>query len=175
MTNVLALPAAFLMALLVQRMSSAKRSISSLVLATSIILTLHPLWVPLLQGMPEVVGVVVIGGILLLHFGKPLAEQRLNYLLATGLLLCLLMLLRRWYAYWVVAFFPALAVAQGLDIYQRHGLAWQQYIVTARNATIIGLTFLIALFGVAPPFALKAITTDYSDIYSAYRTGISAA
>jgi hypothetical protein len=171
-TNVFALPASFLIALLAQRMSSAKRSISSFVLATAIILTLHPLWVPVLQGRPDVVGFVVIGGILLLHFGKPLAEQRWNYLLTTGLLLCLLMLLRRWYAYWVMAFFPALAVAQGLDIYQRHGL-WQQYVVTARNAVIIGLTFLVGLFGFALPFALRSLTTDYSEIYSAFRTGNS--
>jgi hypothetical protein len=172
-TNVFVLPAAFLIALLTQRMSSAGRSISSLVLITAIILTLHSLWVPVLQGWPEAVGLVVIVGILLLHFAKPFTEQQWTYLLTTGLLLCLLVLLRRWYAYWAVAFFPALAAAQSLDIYQRHGPAWRQYIVAARKAVIIGLTFLIALFGFAPPFALRAITTDYSDIYSAYRTSDS--
>jgi len=119
--------------------------------------------------MPDVVGLVIVAAILLLHFAKPFAEQPRSHLITTGLLLCLLMLLRRWYAYWVVAFFPALAVAQSLDIYQRHGLAWRQYFVTARKAAVLGLTFLVALFGLAPLFALRAITTDYSDIYSAYR------
>jgi hypothetical protein len=172
-TNIFMLPAAFLMAFLAQRTISPKRSISSLVTVTAIMLTLHSLWAPVLRGLPDAIGLVVIAAILLLHFAKPFAEQRSNYLLATGLLLCLLILSRRWYAYWVVAFFPALAVAQSLDIYQRHGFIWWQYYVAVRKAAVIGLTFLISLFAIAPPFALKAITTDYSDIYSAYRTSNS--
>jgi hypothetical protein len=172
-TNFFILPAAFLIAFLAQRTSSLKRSISLLVPVTAIILTLHSLWSPVLRGLPDAVGLVVIGAILLFHFARPFAEQRWSYLFTTGLLLCLLMLLRRWYAYWVVAFFPALALAQSLDIYQRHGLAWRQYLVAARKAAVIGLTFLISLFGLAPPFALRAITTDYSDIYSAFRNSNS--
>jgi hypothetical protein len=172
-TNLFVLPGAFLIAYLARRVCSTEPRSSSLIVAAASILMLHSLWVPVLQGLPDVAGVAVIGGILLLHFGTPLAEQRWAHLLGTGLLLCLLMVLRRWYAYWAVAFFPALAVAQSLDIYQRHGLVSQEYITTARNAIIIGLTFLISLFGLAAPFAWRAITTDYSDIYSAWRTSES--
>jgi len=172
-TNIYMLPGAFLIALLAQRMTSAGPSAFSLVSATTIILALHSLWVPVLQGWPEAAGLLVIGVILLLHFAEPFSEQRWTNLITTGLLLCLLMLLRRWYAYWVAAFFPALAVAQGLNIYQRYGLALQHYIIPVRNAVVIGLTFLLALFGCAWPFAWRAITTDYSDIYSAFRTSNS--
>jgi hypothetical protein len=102
------------MGLLAQRIlpqQFAKASLSPLVLATASVLALHPLWAPVLRGLPDVLGVLVIGSILLLHFAKPLAEQRPARLVTIGLLLCLLVLLRRWYAFWVVAFFPALAVA----------------------------------------------------------------
>jgi hypothetical protein len=171
-TNVYLLPAALALGLVVQwrfRPHPPRRPLLPVVLMTASILMLHGLWAAALRGWPDVVGVVLIGGILLLHFAKPLAEQGLDELVVTGLLLCLLVLLRRWYAFWVVAFFPALAVAQGLDVYQRHGGAWRRSLITSRNAVIIGLTFTVALFGFATPFALRAVQTDYSDIYSAYR------
>jgi hypothetical protein len=174
-TNLFLLPAALVMGLAAQRIlepSPSKRSVAPLMLATASIVTLHCLWTPVLRGSPDVVGIVVIGGIMLLHFAQPLAEHRLGNLVATGLLLCLLVLLRRWYAFWVVAFFPALAIAYCTDIY-RQGVVWRSYVRAARNAVIIGLTFIFALFVFATPFTLRAIQTDYSDIYSAYRTNSS--
>lgn len=171
-TNVALLPGALVMGLLAQRIlqqHSTKEYMSSLVLATASVLAVHSIWVPLLRGHPDVIGFLVIGSILLLHFAKPLAEQRLATLVTTGLLLCLLVLLRRYYAFWVVAFFPALIVAQYLDIYQRQGGVWRRYVATIRNAVVIGLTFTIALFMIATPLILRIIRTDYSDMYSAYR------
>lgn len=171
-TNLYLLPAVLVMGLLVQRALypySPRRPFSPFVLTIASLLMLHTLWAAVLRGFPDVVGVALIGGILLLHFAKPLAEQDVGRLIATGLLLCLLVLLRRWYLYWAVAFFPALAVAHGLAVYQQHGLAWRRYLPASRNAVIIGLTFTLALLGLATPFALRAIQTDYSDIYSAYR------
>jgi hypothetical protein len=172
-TNVYLLPAVFVMGLLVQRLFRpycSRRPFLPFVLTAASLLMLHTLWAGVLRGFPDVAGVVLIGGILLLHFARPLAEQGLGRLVATGLLLCLLVLLRRWYAYWVVAFFPALIVAHGLDIHQRHEIAWRHYLTTSRNAIIIGLTFTVALLGLATPFALRAIHTDYSDTFSAYRS-----
>lgn len=171
-TNIYLLPAALVTGFLVQRLfhpQSPGRPFLPFVLATTSILFLHMLWAAVLRGYPDVVGVVLVGGILLLQFGKPLAEQGLGSLVAMGVLLCLLVLLRRWYAYWVVAFFPALAIAHALDLYQRHGIDWRQYLTASRNLAIIGLTLTLAVFGFATPFALRAIQTDYSDIYSTYR------
>jgi hypothetical protein len=175
-TNVYLVPAALVLGLLTQRLFrpySPGRPFSLFALSTVSILMLHVLWTAVLRGYPDVVGIVVIGGILLLHFEKPLAEQGLDRLATTGLLLCLLVLLRRWYAFWVVGFFPALAVAHGLDIYQRHGIAWRHYWSASRNAVIIGLTFTVALLGFATPFVSRVVQTDYSDIYSAYRYNLS--
>lgn len=171
-TNIYLLPAVLVMGLLVRRLfhpHSSRRPFVPFLLAITSLFLFHMLWVAVLRGFPDVVGIVLIGGILLLHLTEPLAEQGLDRLVATGLLLCLLVLLRRWYAFWVVAFFLALAVARGLDIYQRYGIAWEHYRTPVRNAAIIGLTFTLVLFGLATPFALRAMHTDYSDIYSAYR------
>jgi len=173
-TNLFLLPATFVLGLLAERIDQLgppKRPFSpfGLVLASSTILLLHPLWAPILRGLPDVMGIILIGIILLLLFTTPPAEQKLHNLVATGLLLCLLVLLRRWYLFWVVAFFPAFATAHVLDIYQQHGMAWRRLMTPLGSALIIGLTFTLALFGFATPLALRAIGTNYSDIYSAYR------
>lgn len=175
-TNVALLPGALIMGLSARRImqrQSAEGALSSVVLSTVIVLAVHSMWVPMLRGYPDVIGVLVIGGILLLHFAKPLADQGLVVLVATGLLLCILVLLRRYYAFWVVAFFPALIFAQYLDIFQRHESSRRRYIITARNAGVIGLTFTFALFAIATPLMLKILHTDYSDIYSAYKSSLS--
>jgi hypothetical protein len=171
-TNIALLPSAFIMGVLAYRtihQQFPKLSLFPLVFAIASVLALHSLWAPILLGLPDVIGILVVGCILLLNLAKPLTEQRLAYLFTTGVLLCLLVLLRRYYAFWVVAFFPALIVAQCLDIYQRHGGDWRYYVATIRNAVVIGLTFTIALFVIATPLILRIISTDYSDIYSAYK------
>jgi hypothetical protein len=176
-TNVALLPSALIISLLAQRIlpqQFPKPSLSPpLVLATASVLMLPSMWSPVLRGFPDVLGVLVIGSILLLHFAKPLAEQRWAHLVTTGLLHCLLVLLRRYYSFWVVAFFPALTVAQCLDIYQRHDGVWKLYVATIRNAVVIGVTFTIALFVIATPLILRILHTDYSDIYSAYKSSSS--
>ncbi len=176
-TTVALLPGAFIIGLLAQRIipqQLPKQSLFPLVLATASVLAFHALWAPMLRGLPDVIGVLVIGCILLLNFAKPLAEQSLSHLVTSGMLLCLLVLLRRYYAFWVVAFFPALTVAQCLDIYQRHhGGVLKQYVTTISNAVVIGLTFTIALFVIATPLILRILRTDYSNIYSAYKSSSS--
>jgi hypothetical protein len=172
-TNVALLPSVFIITVLAQRVLSQQFSRSSFILISTSVLMLHALWVPVLRGMPDVLGILVIGNILLRLFAQPFAEQKLSHLVTIGLLLCLLVLIRRWYAFWVVSFFPALAVVQCLDIYQHHGVVWRQYINTIRNIIIIGMTFSIALFTIATPLMLRILHTDYADIYSAYKSSHS--
>ena len=78
------------MGLLAQRIlpqQFPKPSLFPLMLATASVPALHPLWAPMLRGLPDVIGVFVIGCILLLHFAKPLSEQRLAYLVTTAILI----------------------------------------------------------------------------------------
>lgn len=171
-TNIFVLPCALVMILLVRRIFLKARlegSAWAFIAPGVSVLLLQVLWAPVLRGYPDVAGCVIIGGIFLLHFSGPFAEQGFKNLVATGLLLCVLVLLRRWYAYWVVTFFPALALAHAIDLCGPHGFPWRRYMRIVRNAAVIGVTFLFSLFVLAAPFALRAIQTDYSDIYSAYR------
>ena len=72
------------------------------------------LWVPVLLGSVDVGGVIIIYAVLVLYFRVDLVEQSFRSLLSIALLLCFLVLFRRWYAYWVVGFFGAIAICEGL-------------------------------------------------------------
>jgi len=177
-TNAYLLPAALALGFLAQQISQrrhARENVPLLVVSSAAILTLPALWAPVLRGFPDVVGVLVIVGILRLLFARPVVEQSLRNLVAMGLLLCLLVLLRRWYAYWVAAFWPAVAMTQVLEISQQHGASWRPWMTAVRKTIVIGLTFSFALLVIATPFALRALRTDYADIYSAYRYSSSLA
>jgi hypothetical protein len=174
-TNISLLPSAFMMALFAQRIfvqQFLKPAILPLAIAGASILALHPLWIPVLRGFPDILGLLVINIILLRIFSQPFYQQKIKYLITTGVSLCLLVLLRRWYTFWVVAFFPALVISQCIYFYQQD-MAWRYYVLVIRNATIIGLTFTISLFVFATPFMIRIIHTDYADLYSAYKTGLS--
>jgi putative flippase GtrA len=174
-TNLLLLPSVFMMAfftrsILVQHFS---KPALPLIIAVVSIFTLHPLWLPVLRGFPDIIGLGVIGIILLRLFKQAFNQQPIKYLIQTGLFLCLLVLLRRWYTFWVVAFFPALVISQSIYSYQQYGLIGKYYIQLIKNTVIIGLSFSLALFIIATPFMIRAISTNYADIYSAYRAGSS--
>jgi len=134
-----------------------------------IFLTFLPsFWIPVMLGYVDVVGVGVIFIILLLYFRKTLIEQTLKELILLGLLLSFLIVLRRWYAFWTVGFFVAATVQEMLRCFwYRNNFA--NLITALRNIFIIGLTAVLSFFAVATPIAIKMLTTDYSDVYSAYQ------
>jgi hypothetical protein len=127
------------------------------------------LWVPVLLGSVDVGGVLIILILLLLYFRTDLVDQSLGSLVSMALLLCLLVLYRRWYAYWVVGFFGALAVCEGVRCaVDRERRA--HCLLIARNAFMLGAISFLSFFLIATPIARKMLTTNYGDIYSGYRS-----
>ncbi|MBB3175904.1 hypothetical protein [Variovorax sp. Sphag1AA] len=174
--NMSLLPSAFMLAWLPWRGLPPRtdKPLADLALATACVATMHVMWIPVLRGLPDILGLFVIGLVLRVHFSAPLAEQKMRQLITTGLLLCLLVLVRRWYLFWVVSFFPALALAQGFAIHRQDGgLRWRSSGGAAHKAIIIGLTFAGAMAVIATPLVLRILRTDYADIYSAYRYSTS--
>jgi hypothetical protein len=120
-------------------------------------------WAPVLLGYVDVIGLNVIFILFILHFRKNLAEQTFWNMIAQGLLLSLLVLLRRWYAYWVVGFLFAMLVTA----YEREAIDKRR--LHLRNVVLVGGTAILSFFAIATPVATRMLTTDYRDIYSAYR------
>lgn len=130
---------------------------------------LPPLWAPVLQGYADVGGLLIIFAVLLLYFRADFAEQSFMGLASIALLLSLLVLFRRWYAYWVVGFFAALALTEALR-FAANADRRPKWKTLARNAIALGSISLLATFLMAAPIASRMLSTDYRDIYSAYRS-----
>jgi len=127
------------------------------------------LWIPVLLGSVDAGGLILIFIVLMLYFRVDFVEQKLGSVLSMALLLSLLVLCRRWYAYWVIGFFGALVVCEGLKC------AWDRErrvhrVLLAKNALTLGGVSFLSFFLIATPTAWKMLTTDYQDVYSAYRS-----
>jgi hypothetical protein len=144
-------------------------SLMRIALPMFVLASMPLLWTPVLLGSPDVGGLLVIFAVLLLYFRCDLAEQSVSSLVAIGLLLGLLILFRRWYAFWVVGFFGAAAICEGLRlIKEKERRTHVRPLV--RNLLIAGETAVLFFVLAATPIALRMLTTDYGDIYSAYRS-----
>jgi hypothetical protein len=127
------------------------------------------LWGPVLFGSVDAGGLFIILLVLMLYFRADLVDHTFWSLVSTGLLLCALVLYRRWYAYWVVGFFGAVAISEGLKCAgNRERRA--HYKVIVKNVLILGAVSFLSFALIAAPIAKKMLTTDYGDIYSAYRS-----
>ena len=74
-------------------------------LAALLCLGLSPqLWSPVFLGYPAAGGLILIVGVMLIYSRKKFETSGYSSVLFMGLLLCLCILFRRWYAYWVVGF-----------------------------------------------------------------------
>jgi hypothetical protein len=171
--NILLLPSGLLLALAAWRIQSG-RSVVALALATAAILCTHAWWVPALRGLPDVLGVGIIGLVLCVYFSSPLNDQRPIQLVITGLLLCVLALTRRYYIFWIAAFFPAAVVAEFYRIHAAEASPrGAKCAVAVGHLAIVGAVCLCAIVIAAPDLVWRIFRTDYADMYSAYRTGAS--
>lgn len=173
-TNAALLPAAFLIAWLVER-AMGRRSWARYLLCTAGVLALHILWAPVLRGLPDVLGVVIACAILLAWFGDRAPERcTLARLAGIGLLLCLLVLTRRYYLFWVVAFFPAALAAWFADRPRAergaHGL-----VAIVRALAVVGAASLVFLVILAAPLVRRLVANDYAGAYAAYRAELVGA
>lgn len=136
--------------------------------ALSALIGLLPqLWTPILLGYIDIAGLAVIFFILYFYLRKNLSEQSLKELILIGVLLSALVIVRRWYAYWVVGFFFAAATLEIIKALNG-STKIQNFKTSFKKLLIIGLSALILFFALATKVALRMLTTDYSEIYSAF-------
>lgn len=169
-TNAAVLPSAVLLAWLVER-ESAERSWLRALLCATVVLGLHVLWAPSLRGFPDAIGVVVAGLILLVYFDdRPalLNAHSLAKLAATGLLLSLLILTRRYYVFWAISFFPA-AIVSYLATFHWAEVRPRNLIAPLVRLMGVGVACALSLLIFAFPLVKHMVTTKYSSAYEAYR------
>lgn len=170
LANVLLLPAALLAARLVVDLSSVKEVRARAAIfaaATLLFISLHPVWVPVLAGRPDVIGLAILFGALIIYLRRPLEEQSTAALILIGVLLATAFLARRWYAYWVVAFFPAALLAEFFR--SPRSVFPARLVPKLRSLALIGFALASTVLVMAMPLVLRILETDYSDAYSAYK------
>jgi hypothetical protein len=166
--NIFALPAVAFCALLQHKVSTVlghDRRLAMLLIA--VLALLSPVfWNPILQGYLDVGGVVLLAAILLLYLPGTSYEQGVRKPFLVGILIPTALLFRRWYAYWGIGFYAALVFEHC------RSLLWGDRRKGYRNMLLTGAMGVVSalfLFAVAPMFTIRIATTDYSDLYSAYR------
>jgi hypothetical protein len=144
-------------------------------LLTLTMVLLPQIWAPVFLGYIDVAGLALIFLILIFYFRKDLPARSTKELIALGVMLALLVILRRWYAYWVVGFFTAMIVDEAIRIVradEKRGTAR----TAVRNIMIVAGAALVSLVAFATHVTIRMATTNYADIYSADRSteGLSA-
>lgn len=148
--------------------TSGKQSILPYVFPLTLAL-LPQFWVPVLRGFPDVIGVLIITVVMLFYFSRPIEEQIFIHLFLVSFLLVLMILMRRWYAFWVVSFFMALLFDGFVFNFPVYRFEIKKYRPALRNILLVGMISAFLLFLIAAPVAERMVLTDYTDIYSAYR------
>lgn len=168
--NIMAIPSIYMMTILIDRISESDLKKSTVFLISILTFVLIPqFWTPIVRGEVGVIGVFIIGLIYLIYIKAPIDKQSVSNLILMGFLLFILIILRRWYAFWVVSFLIALVIETSIFLLPQYGLKIKNYIPYAKNIFIIGAVFSFLFFLIATPIAKSMIFTDYSDIYSAYK------
>ena len=137
--------------------------------SVGIILLLPNFWDPILNGLVDVGGILIINVILLLYLNNSFPRQTTRALVLIGFLIPMLILYRRWYAYWGLSFYIALLLETGIMISLIYRFKRENYARMLLNIFIPISISALFLFIVATPFAFKIAKTNYADIYSAYR------
>ncbi len=146
-------------------LSGARRGLYYLVCMAAMVLWPMFLW-PATHGMPDAFGLTFVAVILLLCADYRFDTLEWPRLLALFAATFALILTRRWYMFWVVAFYLcyALAVLAGAAC---RGVFRQ----VLGNLLRFGLPSVVVILVVLLPTFRTILSTDYADIYGAYYGG----
>lgn len=141
---------------------------AALLLAFAVCSLVPPLWVPLLEGYPDIGAAAFVTLAAGLNVRGNISGRTA---LITGLLLGLAILLRRHFAYAALALLVSLFLTDFAVILRRQKPS-EQLRKVARLVLLCGLSGLIVivLIGIiAPVFLVNALTIDYGSLYLSYK------
>lgn len=153
---------------------SASSDLPARSLAFVAALTYLPFWAPTLRGMVDIVGLVFLGlATVIVLKSNFLTRRPILVGLILGVVLWSPFLLRRWYAYSVVGFFVA-SYMFGLFVRWRdHNLNWPSVLRLTGGLFISALVVAACVAVFQTGLAIRALTTSYADLYSAYQMPFS--
>jgi hypothetical protein len=132
-----------------------------------------PFWIPTLRGYPDIGGLVFVGAIMLLYFRQRPQMLKTGELIFCGVLLALMVLFRRWYAFWALSFIMLMPLDAAFHLWNEESFDFETLWKAYRPTTFVVVAFVVSLAGIAWPLVIHIIRTPYRDIYSAYRESLN--
>jgi hypothetical protein len=175
-TNVFAVPAAIGLTAAskaIAKSAGCLRTESLSFLVPLVLFMFPPFWVPTLRGYPDVGGLVFVSAIILLYFRQPPQMLKTGELIFCGVLLALLVLFRRWYAFWASSFIILMPLDAAFHLWNEESFDFKTCWKAYRPTTFVVLAFVVFLSVIAWPLVIHIIRTPYQDIYSAYRGSLN--
>lgn len=126
-------------------------------------------WHPIFSGYLDVGGIILINSILILHLRDPFPKQRISTFLTIATLITALILFRRWYAYWGLGYYVALLMEICAGAVLSRAFTFKAIVKDLYRVFLQIISSVAILFIVAPTFSHRIISTNYADIYSAYK------
>lgn len=123
------------------------------------------LW-PATHGMPDAFGLTFAAGIALLCADYRFETLPWPRLLAIFAATFALILTRRWYMFWILAFYAVYVLAVLVGAVRRKTLG-----STLKHMLLFGVPSAVIIVGALLPTFKTILTTDYADIYGAYYGG----
>ena len=131
-------------------------------------------WMPLIRGYLDIGGVAIVIAILGMYLGRPVTQLRLAHVVSLIALLTLLALFRRWYCFFIVAFFLLAGIDATVAVIRGWYLGgWRGAKVAGRgfwSLGLMGVGLVTTLSIVATPWVHRVLTTNYADAYTAYKS-----
>lgn len=124
-------------------------------------------WIPVLNGVPLVFGLFLMSAILILYFFVTPQEMTWKKILGMSFLFLILFILRRWFMYWIAGFFVAMFVDCAIT-YWLHPDRRPETRKFALRCLYMGLVLAGLCFALLTPLMIRALTTNYDDIYAAF-------
>ena len=165
-TAVVYLPlVALSVAAVVRRASPGRGAVAPAVLLVGL---LPVTWGPVLGGYPDVGGVALAVASLALYLSAPPGRLRWPTLLALAAVLVGLVLFRRWYAFWVVAF----GLMAGVDalVAAVRASSRVEVVRCLRQPVAVGVLLAAGLTAVALPGVRQMVGGDFAGAFAAYKT-----
>jgi len=154
----------FLSARRYARFLAPTTTLSSVIILLTAVLA-PQLWAPVLMGFIDISGLICVGVVLLITFRKTTSKFNVYDIIGIVTSLIIMILLRRWYAYWAVGYVGGLFIESLLFSVFQKNKPLSQLIEEILIICIITICIPLALFLIGGNGLIQRFMADYASIY----------
>lgn len=173
LTNIFAIPSLILILFFIAKVGFVKfKKRTSIILLTCFTAFLSPVfWIPIFEGRVSISGVLISTFILFIYFRKPFKMQKLPQLALIAFLMALLVLMRRWFVFWVIGFITVLGIFEMINIYIQNKFnmpVTRDFLYLFSRLLFLGVSALVTYYALAPNQTFGFLSAHWIKEYSAW-------